>query len=398
MTATAKAVTCRACGGYFSSELTQTLQSPLSTAGWPDSAESARAMQKFDVLLTQCMLCGHVQNSVFDEEVVPATSPLHMYNLGTEWPSFIRQQIGRIVRVSPSKPTILEIGHGDGHFLGFLYDAIPDSTCIGIDPAAPADSRFTVSTKPFQSGDIRAYSPDIIVIRHVLEHLTHPRKMIEQICIETQQLTHNPVIYVEVPSFESALTNLRCSDLLYEHCSHFTTASLQALFQGLPVKKCSSGSELNDEILWSLFQTMPEPSIKKNCLKADHFRREAPKAWNKIRQQLQLYVELGEHLILWGGTGKAASFLHRMSSWKPSHVIDSDSSKVGGWVPGVGLPIESPNILDKNQRYTFIIPSVWRSSDIISEIQKRQLKPKRLLVEKGGELVDILPTLRNSTA
>jgi len=382
-------VCCRACGGTALLPLGPAFSAPLSTAGWPKSAEEAMAMPQWPIRMTQCALCSHVQNSDFDDASILEHESLKMYNRGKEWPRFIEMQIARLGPHLNSGNTVMEIGHGDGTFLTQLQAAVPTLHCVGIDPAASPHPTILGVHRAFTSGDIDTHRPHLIVIRHVLEHLTQPRRLFESLCLEGSQLPHRLLVYVEVPSFAVAQRHFRCADLLYEHCSHFTPRSLQALLSSLPVEIVAQESALNGEVLWALIDIDPAREISRQHQTSSQYAHQSETAVTTVREQLKALISRGERVVVWGGTGKAASFLNRMGPLPGITVVDSDVHKVGGWVPGLGYPIAKPSTLHEGPAPVVIVPSVWRVKDIEADIDSRAVQVKSILIEHMGRLVRI---------
>ncbi|MFP3607598.1 class I SAM-dependent methyltransferase, partial [Paraburkholderia sp. SIMBA_053] len=76
----------------------------------------------------------------------------------------------------------VEIGCGEGHFVRGLAQARPGGRFIGFDPNATPETGLGVEFHPrlFEPlADMKAFQPDAVVIRHVLEHLTEPARLLE---------------------------------------------------------------------------------------------------------------------------------------------------------------------------------------------------------------------------
>jgi hypothetical protein len=97
----------------------------------------------------------------------------------------------------------------------------------------------------------------------------------------------------------------------------------------------------------------------------------------------------GKRVVVWGGTGKAAAFLNRIGAGLDLTVVDSDPRKVGGWVPGLGLPIQSPTVLASGTVPVVVIPSVWRIRDVLAELEQRRIETRGVFAEREGALVRV---------
>jgi hypothetical protein len=69
-------------------------------------------------------------------------------------------------------------------------------------------------------------------------------------------------------------------------------------------------------------------------------------------------------------------------------VVDSDTAKVGTFVPGTGQEIRSREWLKENLGAVVIIPPQWRALDIVLEMERAGISFKQVLIEHGGALID----------
>ena len=77
--------------------------------------------------------------------------------------------------------------------------------------------------------DMPHYTPDAIVIRHVLEHLTEPAALLEQLAWGAATLGKPCWLFAEVPCIDRVFETNRLADFFYEHISHFSTTSFHTL-------------------------------------------------------------------------------------------------------------------------------------------------------------------------
>ena len=95
-------------------------------------------------------------------------------------------------------------------------------------------------------------------------------------------------------------------------------------------------------------------------------------------------------IAVWGGLGRSSAFMNRyeMDAKRFPIVVDSDTHKVGTFVPGTGQEIRFRDWLLENPADIVIIPSQWRATDIISEMDRTGIMAKTVLIEHHGSLVD----------
>ena len=135
-----------------------------------------------------------------------------------------------IVRTFPKSTSVLEVGCGDGWLLGRLLE-LGFTDVLGIDPSRAADSQ----TKNYLiSGcfpkDIPASHQnrkfDLIILRHVLEHIETPRPFIAALAAA---LSSNGQLWIEVPDLESTLERNLWSNFYQLHCNYFSAATLDQM-------------------------------------------------------------------------------------------------------------------------------------------------------------------------
>src|SRR4029434_11204126 len=102
-----------------------------------------------------------------------------------------------------------------------------------------------------------------------------------------------------------------------------------------------------------------------------------------IRRQLTELADSGASVAIWGGTGKAAAFIHQFEAdaGRFPLVVDSDPDKAGTFVPGTGQKIEFRDVLKAIAVDTVIIPTQWRARDIVEEMQREGIAARTVLIE-----------------
>jgi hypothetical protein len=98
----------------------------------------------------------------------------------------------------------------------------------------------------------------------------------------------------------------------------------------------------------------------------------------------------GKRVAIWGGTGKAAAFIHQFGADAERFplVVDSDPDKVGTFVPGTGQEIMYRDVLKASPADVIIIPTQWRAKDIVAEMARENIRASSVLIEHDGRLRD----------
>jgi hypothetical protein len=296
----------------------------------------------------------------------------------------------------PATPVVVGGGHGDGHVLEALAEARPGGRYIGFDPHGRTESRhpaLELRGTPFVAGrDVPDLRPDLIVSRHVLEHLMNPLGFVQAVSFAAACATIQPALYLEVPCIDRALETGRTFDFYYEHNSHFTTASLMRMLSRCGVVEQRIGHGYHREVVYAFVRVGRGRAQVEHAQVARRFRGEALAASAVIRRQLDALAASGRSVAIWGGTGKAAAFIAQAGAdaGRFPIVVDSDADKVGTFVPGTGQPIRSRDWLSTHPVDVVVIPSHWRARDIVREMATARITYETVLIEFRGRLVDYL--------
>ncbi len=390
------ASTCFACGHHVAVPFFYGHKQPLATIAWPKSQREAQSMKRLDVDFVRCVECGHIYNASFRYADVPySEKPNLMFNQGAAWSDFIRSQQRAMVERLPAKPTIIEIGHGDGSFIAALATLKPDATCLGFDPhgATQGDARVTLFPKLFEPEEhLLEHKPHLLITRHVLEHLTHPLAFLQQLNFFAGLYGLECHAYFEVPCVDRVIETGRTVDLYYEHSSQFTTGSFAAMLAKAGVEIIRQGHGYDGEVIYAFVKLAGRESQYHIAHQAEQFSAQTEQGHVTIRGQLTQLIAQKKRIAIWGGTGKSAAFMnfYGLDAVNYPLVVDSDPAKVGTHVPGQGQVIQFRDVLKHHPVDVIIIPPQWRARDIVCEMRAQRIEAATVLIEHEGRLIDFL--------
>ncbi len=386
--------TCPACGHHVSVEFLDRQRQPLATIAWPATAAAAQAMDELPLAFVRCVNCGHVYNREFDYANVPySEKPNLMFNTGIVWTKHLSHVCDLLLGYLPDEPQVVEIGCGEGHLLRAMAQRSKNGRFIGFDPntLTNTEGRFEARAELFvPSVHVAELRPDVIVSRHVLEHLVNPLGFLQSIAFAARWANVETRVFIEVPCVDRALESGRVVDFYYEHNSHFTTESFTRMLH-----ETSNSVEMllhsyNREVISGLVRVGARPSAVDHARESLDFRNRARRSQTDVSTQLDKLAASGKRVAVWGGTGKSAAFMnfYGADATRFPLVVDSDPDKAGTFVPGQGQEIQFRDVLRDAPVDVIIIPTQWRARDIAIEIKEAGISYQQILIEHLGRLID----------
>jgi SAM-dependent methyltransferase len=176
--------------------------------------EEALNVKRGDLSLVECE-CGFVFNQSFDESLL---SYGERYNNDQMASEVFNEYVDSIVEyLGLRNQSIIEIGCGNGAFLKKLC---AENDGVGYDPSyiGPLEN----GRVSFVQGYYEGRPCDIVVCRHVIEHVPDPVGLIATI--------NAPRVFSETPNLDWIIENDTWWDFFYEHCNYFTAGTLRYAF------------------------------------------------------------------------------------------------------------------------------------------------------------------------
>ncbi len=390
-----KTCTCPACGHHVAVPFYDGGRQPLTTLAWPRSVEEAQGMARLPHTFRRCVDCGHIYNSDFDYAHVPySEKPNLMFNRGLVWTEHLSHVRDLILEHLGPAPTVVEVGCGDGHLLRGLAKARPAGRYIGFDPSGAIDDGggLIIGRRELFLPDkhLAELRPDLIVSRHVLEHLMNPLGFVQALAFAASWENVDTQLLIEVPCVDQVFSAGRTVDFFYEHNSHFTSTSLRRL-----LLRCATDVQLiergyNGEVVFGLARFRRQSEQVALAAEALAFRDRAELCRATVREDLAKLHASGRKVAIWGGTGKASAFMNQygVDAGRFPLVVDSDADKAGTFVPGTGQEIRFRDVLHTSPVDVILIATQWRAHDIALEIQRQGIRYEAILIEHHGRLID----------
>jgi SAM-dependent methyltransferase len=160
------------------------------------------------------------------QELYAGFAPTGLSPLQKSYNEFVANWIASVI---PPKSKVLEIGCHDGYILHLL--AKVGHNCIGVEPSPFADVArkeygLDVRNEFFHSSQYPAESFDVLVMRHVVEHVDDPVEFVRD---AARVLKPGGILYIEVPNSHWSVEETFFPEFHIDHISYFTLPSLRRL-------------------------------------------------------------------------------------------------------------------------------------------------------------------------
>jgi SAM-dependent methyltransferase len=358
---------CPVCSSNSLSEFLTREQVPVHQNLLMRDQAAAMGIPRGDLALVTCHDCGFIFNRAFDPRKIMYGEDYE--NTQACSPSFNEYLDGlvshMIVDQNVRDCNVIEVGCGNGLFLRKLvaYDGAGNRG-HGFDPSyrgveSELDGRLKFSARYYDSecADVPA---DVIVCRHVIEHVPRPLQMLADIK-KALALTPKARIFFETPCVEWILANLVVWDFFYEHCSYFSAASLSTAFQAAGFEVQSVRHVFEGQYLWleaTLPKTTPRIDTRPGSVvaQAQKFAQAEAKLKEGWGQKIRTLAAKGK-VGVWGAGAKGVTFANLIDGSQQllDCVVDLNPLKQGHYVPGTGHPIVSYQALTARGVSTVIL-------------------------------------------
>ncbi len=362
---------CPVCGAESTREFFALEGVPLHCNVLWESRREALAAPRGEVRLIFCITCGHVYNRSFRPDLMEYSQQYeNSLHFSPFFQGYAQETAQKLVnRHQLKNKQVVEIGCGKGEFLRLLC-GLGNNRGIGFDPSFSPE-RLTEKEDPqvtfvqdFYGRAHGNHEADLIVCRHVLEHISDPYSFL---CDLRENLNggKKTALFFEVPNALFILRDLSIWDLIYEHCSYFTPESFAAVFESAGFRVTSLESTFGEQFLTlEAFARGAGGFAPGNPERIPHeyggfLEKFSGKFLGKVEEWNRILKEMhraGRRVVLWGAGSKGASFLNMTAgAHMVEHVVDINPHKWGKYVAGTGQAIVSPEFLKQTPPHAIVV-------------------------------------------
>jgi hypothetical protein len=326
---------------------------PVHQNAVTDTDQAALAMERGSLSVACCENCGFVFNRAFDLAKMAYGESYD--NEQTHSPVF-RQYVDELAdhllhERNVRNSRIVEVGCGNAYFLHKLVDdPAMGNTGVGFDPSydgpVPEEPERLRIERRFYDAECAGMPADVVVCRHVIEHVPNPVGMLDAVRCALQDSPHAQV-YFETPCVDWILRRNVFWDFFYEHCSYFSARSLATAFQraGFHIERVNH--VFGQQYLWlagQVAESHPSPVLDPGPTPAlasafgIHEREVFGRAHSALAEKAQQ-----SKLAIWGAGAKGATLANLIDPERRllDCVIDINPNKQGRFLGGSGHPIVS---------------------------------------------------------
>lgn len=378
---------CLLCGQPMPASFLELEHVPVNTTRLHSTAEGARNESRATIRLALCHGCGLIRNVDFDPTLVHYDERYeNTLDFSPTFRTYQRDLARRLVSSYGLRgKDVIEVGPGSGEFLRVLCHE-GGNRGVGFDPSL-GDVRELgegIRILPHAYDErYRGVPVDFICFRHVLEHVDDARRFLDGIRGAVGDRDH-VVLYVEVPDAAYMLAGAGVWDVIYQHCSYFTSMSLQRVLEASGFTVRHVGTSFGRQYLFAETGVGARADILPIDVRehADMVSRCAGFA-ERCRGRIGLWdgrlrrlFDEGATAAMWGAGAKGVTFLNLVpAAERIPAVVDINPRKQGSFVAGTGQPIVPPERLLRVLPDTVLTTNALYRREIDTDLARMGLRP-----------------------
>ncbi len=202
----------------------------------------------------------------------------------------------------------------------------------------------------------------------MLEHIGEPVKFLNALC-KRSNIGPETIFYFETPNVLYTLRDHGIWDLIYEHVSYFTEASLCMAFELAGFEVLNAGTSFSEQ--YAYVEARPRPPQRLSAVGNRNEVTALINSFNKVyhakinRWAHYIADHAAEKTVVWGAGSKGITFVNVVPGCERlGALVDLNARKQGRFAPLHGTPVVSPDDLTRQQPSSIIIMNPVYSDEI----------------------------------
>ncbi|HBC76074.1 MAG TPA: methyltransferase [Candidatus Wallbacteria bacterium] len=342
---------CKLCGGGNVVNFLERKNVPFMQNLIVKTESAARGVARGDLFICYCAGCDFVFNGAFDPDLTFYGGEYDNNQTHSNcFNDYIGDIIDRLTGVGGvNNSFVVEVGCGKGDFIKKLIGGGGGAAgCrgMGFDTTYEGDLSFFDGALKFKkkyfSKENVDFTPDVIVCRHVIEHIEKPVEFLKSI---KEAAGCGPALryFFETPRIEWILEKKVIFDFFYEHCSYFSETSIGNAFESAGIAVDKIRAVFEEQYMWveasskpDKFKNGPEKIRRNMNVLIEEYRAAEFSFRRKCEDLLCGLSAGGAKTAVWGAGAKGVTFLNLIDPGKEliEYVIDINANKQGNYIPG----------------------------------------------------------------
>ena len=403
---------CPVCHQSDSEPLLTVPRAPVSCGQLFPTREAAVTAGQCKLGIDLCNYCHHIWNTTYDDGSSTIYNQDYYSSFtasaqGRGYQDSLAGDLDRVIGLAGK--TVLEIGCGDGYFLKSVHSR--GASAIGFEPSSTfhvANSQPGVEVHQdhfaFDALPELDSTVDVVVMRHILEHLPSPISALESLHPCASDRSGPRFLFLEVPNVLQILKDNLYFDFYNDHVQYFSYDSLARLSRSAgwtPLTTiggdleflrlvCVASDDSTDRETGLGDTPVQEAQTSREnedvILAAAKFRQEFHRWKGELADLLTGYRSDGKSVAVWGAGARGVALLSGIDLPGDTYqyIVDSDPNKHGKFLPVIHQPVSSPERLCQEPVDYILVTSYTYFDEISAQLEWFR--------SNGGKAIKIYPS------
>lgn len=339
-----------------------------------------------EIELIQCKKCGYIFNDAFNLEKMNSEYNSNNYVLkkivSPEMSKNLNNLKEEILKHTTSESVVVEIGCGDGSLACAIVQRVKH--VYTVDPSIESINITNIGNithiNDYYSFDkvssIIGTKVDIIILRHLLEHISKPFEFLNEI---NSLLKDNGIIYIEVPNVEEIIKSGRFYDVFHDHFGYFSQEVLVNYFARLGLSLKQTANLFNEQHLGLFFIKNNKKVGLSKSVKL--YSNSITTKFLKNVKEINKAISQKDNVAIYGAGAHGNSLLNCIDSENKAKIkvcFDKDNNKQHKYLQSSNIEIKEPS------------SKILRNIDLIimaSSLYEQEIINQLLLIGYNGKIL-----------